>query len=341
MHIARPAPLVPSVLPDGRGPLRALSARTAGIASVAASLPPNRVANEEIASRIGVTPEWIVQRTGIRERRLAGEGASLTALAADAGRKALDAAGMRGADLDLVLVASFTQDELLPNAAPLVAGELGAGRAATCDLGAACTGFLTGLTLAAAQIESGRAGAALVIGADLLSRVTDRFDRTTAALFADGAGAAVVSAGGPGRIGGVILRSDADAAAGIVATREERLIRLEGHDVYRAAVSRLTEMTREALAADDLDTDDVDLFVFHQANGRITRAVAACLGLRDDQVVDCIAEQGNTAAATLPLALCHAAASGTLRRGARVLLAATGAGLMYGAGILEWDGDAA
>jgi 3-oxoacyl-[acyl-carrier-protein] synthase-3 len=315
--------------------------RIAGVASVAASLPPNRVANEEIAARIGVTPEWIVERTGIRERRLAGEGASLTALAADAGRKALAAAGVDGADIDLVLVASFTQDELLPNAAPLVAEELGAGGAAACDLGAACTGFVTGLALAAAQIESGRAHYALVIGADLLSRVTDRFDRTTAALFADGAGAAVVGAGGPGRIGGTILRSDASAAAGIVATQEERLIRMQGHDVYRAAVSRLSEITREVLAADGLGIDDVDLFVYHQANARITRAVGERLGLPSERVVDCVAEQGNTAAATLPLALCHAAANGTLRAGARVLLAATGAGFMYGAGLIEWAGEAA
>jgi 3-oxoacyl-[acyl-carrier-protein] synthase-3 len=324
--------------PSLRAPAPHRGAQVAGIASVAAALPPDRVPNDEIAARIGVTPEWIVARTGIRERRRASAGASLTALAAEAGRKALDAAGVDGADVDLVLVATFTQDELLPNAAPLVASELGARGAAACDLGAACTGFITGLALAAGQIESGRVRTALLIGADLLSRVTDGYDRQTAALFADGAGAVLLGAGGPGRIGTTILRSDASAASTIVAGRDERLIRMEGHDVYRAAVGCLSEITLETLEAEGLGVGDIDLFVYHQANARITRAVGARLGLPAERVVDCIAEQGNTAAATLPLALCHAAAEGKLRPGARVLLAATGAGFVYGAGVVDWDG---
>ena len=323
--------------PRHRAPARR-EAGVAGIASVAAALPPHRVHNEEIAARIGVSPEWIAGRTGIRERRRAAEGASLTALAAEAGRRALDAAGVDGADVELVLVATFTQDELLPNAAPLVAGELGADGAAACDVGAACTGFMTALSLGAAQVESGRVRNALVIGADLLSRVTDHDDRKTAALFADGAGAALISADGPGRIGRTIVRSDASAAQAIVACRDERLIRMQGHDVYRAAVGCLSDITLELLAAEGLTTDDIDLFVYHQANARITRAVGERLDLPAGRVVDCIAEQGNTGAATLPLALSHAAASGMLRAGDRVLLAATGAGFIYGAGLVEWDG---
>ena len=327
--------------PSHQGPVPRPAVPVAGIASVAAVLPPDRVANDEIAARIGVTPEWIVARTGIRERRRASAGASLTALAAQAGDKALAAAGVDGAEVDLVLVATFTQDELLPNAAPLVAAELGAGGAAACDLGAACTGFITGLSLAAAQIECGRARTALVIGADLLSRVTDGHDRQTAALFADGAGAVLLGAGGPGRVGTTILRSDPSAAGTIVAGRDERLIRMEGHDVYRTAVNSLTEITRETLEADGLGVADIDLFVYHQANARITRAVGARLGLPAERVVDCIGGHGNTGAATLPLALCHAAAEGRLRPGARLLLAATGAGFVYGAGIVDWDGEAA
>jgi 3-oxoacyl-[acyl-carrier-protein] synthase-3 len=310
----------------------------AGIASIAAALPPHRVLNEEIAARIGVSPDWIVERTGIRERRHADTRATLTALAAEAGRRALEAAGVDGGDVELVLVATFTQDELLPNAAPLVAGELGARGAAACDVGAACTGFMTALSLGAAQVESGRVGNALVIGADLLSRVTDRQDRKTAALFADGAGAAFISAGGPGRVGRTIVRSDTSAAQAIVAGRDERLIRMQGHDVYRAAVGCLSDITFELLDAESLTVDDIDLFVYHQANARITRAVGERLGLPAGRVVDCIAEQGNTGAATLPLALSHAAANGMLRAGDRVLLAATGAGFIYGAGLVEWDG---
>lgn len=316
-------------------------AAVAGIASVAAALPPDRVANDEIAARVGVTPQWIEARTGIRERRRAAAGASLTALAAEAGQRALDAAGVDGADVDLVLVATFTQDELLPNAAPLIASQLGARGAAACDLGAACTGFVAGLSLAAAQIESGRARTALLIGADLLSRVTDGGDRQTAALFADGAGAVVLGAGGPGRIGTTLVRSDASAAGSIVAGRDERLIRMEGHDVYRTAVRSLSQITLETLDAEGLGLGDVDLFVYHQANARITRAVGRRLGLPAERVVDCIGEQGNTGAATLPLALCHAAAEGRLRPGTRALLAATGAGFVYGAAVVEWDGEAA
>jgi 3-oxoacyl-[acyl-carrier-protein] synthase-3 len=295
------------------------------------------VLNAEIAARIGVAPDWIVERTGIRERRHA-QGGSLTALAVEAGAKALRAAGVRGEDVELVLVATFTQDELLPNAAPLVAGELGARGAAACDIGAACTGFMAALSLGAAQVESGRVSNALIIGADLLSRVTDAHDKKTAALFADGAGAAFISADGPGRIGRTIVRSDANAAQAIVATSDERKIRMQGHDVYRAAVNCLSTITLELLEAERLDIDDIDLFVYHQANARITRAVGERLGLPAHRVVDCIAEQGNTGAATLPLALNHAAAHGMLRPGDRVLLAATGAGFIYGAGLVEWDG---
>ena len=309
----------------------------AGIASVAAVLPPDRVRNDEIAERIGVSPEWIVERTGIRERRKAAEGASLTELAAEAGRRALAAAGADPASVELVLVATLTPDSLLPNAAPLVAGALGIRGAAACDVGAACTGFMTALSLAAAQVETGRVRNALVIGADLLSRVTDRDDRKTAALFADGAGAVFITAHGPGRIGRTIVRSEPESAQAIVACREERLIRMQGHEVYRAAVGYLSDVTLELLDAEGLTIDDVDLFVYHQANARITRAVGERLGLPADRVVDCISEQGNTGAATLPLALGHAAANGMLRPGDRVLLAATGAGFIYGAGLVEWN----
>ena len=176
--------------PGLQAPVRR-EAGVAGIASVAAALPPHRVPNDEIAERIGVSPEWIVERTGHPRAPARAAAASLTALAAEAGRKALDAAGVDGADVELVLVATFTQDELLPNAAPLVAGELGARGAAACDVGAACTGFMAALCLGAAQVESGRVANALIIGADLLHRVTDSTDRKTAALFADGAGAAL------------------------------------------------------------------------------------------------------------------------------------------------------
>src|ERR671931_1055617 len=202
----------------------------AEIASVAMAVPERTVKNGPIARRLGISEDWITKRTGVRERRIAGPEERLTAFAAEAGAVALERAGVGAADLDLVLVATMAADELSPNAAPLVAHELGATRAGALDVGAACTGFLGALGLAAAQIESGRAERAVVIGADVLSRITDPSDRGTAALFADGAGAAVVAASSNGaNVGPVLLRADGGGAAAIRATHDERLIRMQGH----------------------------------------------------------------------------------------------------------------
>jgi 3-oxoacyl-[acyl-carrier-protein] synthase-3 len=318
-----------------------LPGQAASITGIGTALPPGKVSTRAIAARLGIDADWIVQRTGIRERRIAGEGETLTALAIAAGKRALDAASIEGADLDLVLVATMTPDRLLPNAAPLVAAGVGANRAFACDLGAACTGFLTGLALATGQIESGRAQHALVIGADLMSRVTDDTDCKTAGLFADGAGAAVVGAGGAGGIDQVLLRSDARQAECIVIDTDERLIRMKGQDTFRAAVDSLSEVTLETLAAAGLETGEVDLFAYHQANARITSAVGERLGLPTDRVVDCIELLGNTSAATLPLALDHAHRDGRLKPGSRVLIAAFGAGFVWGAGLIRWEGSVA
>lgn len=316
----------------------AASRAGASIASVGTALPARRVGTDEVAARLGIEPGWIVQRTGISERRFVSDGDSLTMLAIEAGERALAAAGIEAAELDLVLVATFTADRLLPNAAPLVAEGLGARRALACDIGAACTGFLSGLALACGQIESGRARRALVIGADVLSRVTDHSDRKTAGLFADGAGAVVVGTDGAGELGRFLLRSDARRADCIVADHDERLIRMHGQDTFRAAVDALSDVTVEALEAEGLGLEEIDLFVYHQANARITRAVGERLSLPAERVIDCIERLGNTSAATLPLALDHALAEGRLRPGDRVLLAAFGAGFTWGAGILTWNG---
>ena len=316
----------------------ALGTATASIAAIGTALPGRVVGTEEIAGRLGIDPSWIVQRTGVRARRRATDGESLTELAAEASRSALAAAGVDAAQLDLVLVATLTQDGLLPNAAPLVADAIGARGAFACDLGAACTGFLSGLALAAAQIESGRARYALVVGADLLSRITDHDDRKTSGLFGDGAGAAVLGSGGEGSVDRLILRSDARQSQCIVASHEERLIRMRGQDTFRAAVDALSAITEEVLEAEGLSAGEIDLFVFHQANARITRAVGERLGLPPERVVDCIERLGNTSAATLPLALAEADRDGTLRRGDRVLLAAFGAGFVWGGGLIRWEG---
>jgi 3-oxoacyl-[acyl-carrier-protein] synthase-3 len=309
----------------------------AGIAALGTALPERVVGNAPIAARLGVTEHWIESRTGIRERRVAGPGQTFTSLAAAAGRDAIRRAELDPAELDLVLVATMSQDDLLPNAAPLVADAIGATAAGSLDVGAACTGFLAALALAAGQVESGRARHVLVIGADLMSRFVNRDDRRTAALFGDGAGAVVVGpSDGLGRIGPVVLRSDGSAAELITVRRATGLIHMEGHETFRLAVAALTEVTRDAAAAADLGIEDIDLFVYHQANGRILNAVAERLELEGQRVVDCIGGLANTSAASIPLALARAAEDGRLVTGSRVLLAAVGAGFTWGATTIDW-----
>ena len=310
--------------------------RTAGIAGLGAALPPDAVGNDQIARRIGVDGEWIERRTGIRSRRRAGRGTTVASLAAAAGAEALMSAGVDAEQLDLVLVATLSPDDLTPNTAPRVAHALGAARAGAIDVGAACTGFVSALHLGAATIEAGRAEHVLVIGAEIMSRFLDHDDKRTAGLFGDGAGAALLSAGDHGRVGPVVLGADGAAAALIQARHDEQLIRMDGHGTYLRAVAALTASTREVVALCDLELSDIDLFVYHQANGRILSAVGEALGLRPDCVYDAIAELGNTSAASVPLALTRASREGLLAPGDRVVLGAVGAGLTWGATVVEW-----
>jgi 3-oxoacyl-[acyl-carrier-protein] synthase III len=316
--------------------------QTATIVSVAIDLPDERVTSAELAASLGISEDWILSRTGIRERPRARPDERLSDYAARAGARALEAAGIRGEDVDLVIVATLSQDELTPNAAPLVAHALGADRAGAFDIGAACTSFLSGLAVGAAQIESGRVEHVLLIGADFITRITDYTDRRTAPLFADAAGAAVLGRGGGerGAIGPVVLGADGSAAPLLYATQKERKIKMDGPEVFRHAVARMGDVTQAAVAEAGLTLQDIDLFVYHQANARITRALGDRLGLEPRRVVDCIATLGNASAATLPLALASAQRDGRLRPGARVLLSAFGAGFTWGGGVIEWGSNA-
>jgi 3-oxoacyl-[acyl-carrier-protein] synthase III len=310
----------------------------ARIAGVAMALPQRLVSNEQIAAGLGVDANWIAKRTGTRERPWAISGERLSELAADAGRAALERAGVDARDLDLVLVATSTADEITPNAAPLVAGLIGADRVGALDVGAACTGWLSALAMACGQIESGRAEHALVVGADFLSRFLDFSDRATAPLFADGAGAAVVSATDEpgGRIGPIVLRTDASGSDLIRLDRGD-LIRMNGHESFRAAVASMSDVTTEALASCNCRPEDIALFVYHQANSRIIRAVGERLGLPADRVVDYVDRFANASTATLPIALSVAESEGRLRTGDLVLLAAFGGGLTWGATVVQWS----
>ncbi|MBV8430657.1 MAG: beta-ketoacyl-ACP synthase 3 [Solirubrobacterales bacterium] len=312
-------------------------ARRAGIRSVAMAVPERRVSNQEIAARLDVDADWIAKRTGTSERPWAVEGERLSHFAAQAATAALERAGVDPHQVDLVLVATSTADEITPNAAPLVAGLIGADSAGTADLGAACTGWLAGVSLACGHIESGRARHAVVVGADFLSRFLDLTDRSTAPLFADGAGAAVVSVveGEPGSIGPVLLRAD-PAGADLIRLERGQMISMQGQETFRAAVSRLAEVSVQALEAAGRELADVDLFVYHQANSRIIRSVGQRLGLDPDRVVDYVGRFGNSSTATLPIALSVAEAEGRLQSGDTVLLATFGGGFTWGATVIQW-----
>jgi len=314
--------------------------RTAAVLGLGHHLPETAVSNLPIAERLGIDEGWIVKRTGIRSRRHAMPSERLSDLAIAAARAAIDEAGIDPAALDAVLVATTSADDLLPNAAPLVATDLGAGRANAFDVGAACTGWVSALSAGAGMIESGRAETVLVVGVDALSRFTDFDDKRTAALFGDAAGAVVLGPEGEGAVGPFVFGSDATLADAIVIGREDALIRMDGHATFNAAVAALSQSSRDACSLAGTDLSQVDLFVFHQANGRITRAVAERLGLPEERVADYVAETGNTSAASIPLALAFAREDGRLHAGDTVLVAAVGAGFTWGATVIEWGGAA-
>jgi 3-oxoacyl-[acyl-carrier-protein] synthase-3 len=322
---------------------RPQGARTATIMSVAAELPEGRLTTAELAKRLGISEDWIISRTGIRERRQARPDERLTDYAIRAGAAALARAQVDAGELDMVIVATMTPDELTPNTAPLVAHALGAHQAGAFDVGAACTAFLTGLALGAAQIESGRADHVLLVGADFITRITDYEDKRSAPLFADATGAVVLGlAGGSGAasgaIGPIVLLADGSHGSTIVATHAERKLKLDGPEVFRNAVARMREVTVEAVARAGLQLDDIDLFVYHQANARITKALGEKLELPPERVVDCIETLGNSSAATLPVALAVAEQDGRLRPGSKVLVSAFGAGFTWGGGVITWPG---
>lgn len=308
----------------------------AAVISVGTSVPQGIVESAEIEARLGLSADWIERRTGIRARHVAAPHERVDMHATIAASIALERAGVDSADLDLVLVATSTSDELMPNTAPLVAHALGATKAGAFDIGAACSGFITALATGAAMIDSGRASCVVVIGADFMSRLVDPADRGTSAVFADGAGAMVLVASGQNRIGPIVLGHEGDTAGVIRVDRSDQIIRMAGHETFKIAVARLSEATEEAAAAAGIALEEIDLFVYHQANARILTAVGERLGLPTHRVVDSIGKLGNTSAATLPLALEYSLEAGQLRDGDRVLLGAFGAGFVWGATVLQW-----
>ena len=330
----RSATLVEAARADGTG------TRTASVLGLGHHLPETVVSNRPIAERLGIEEGWIEKRTGIRSRRHAMPHERLSDLAIEAGRAAVEDAGIDPAELDAVLVGSTSQDEITPNAAPFVATALGARRANAMDIGAACTAFVTALSVGTSLIEAGRAETVLVVGADALSRFTDFDDKRTAALFGDGAGAVVLGNQEGGGVGPFVFGSDSELAEAIIADRKDQVLRMDGHTTFNAATAALVNSTRDACERAGVELDDVDLFVYHQANARITKAVAEKLELPMERVADYIADIGNTSAASIPLALAMAREEDRLHPGDTVLVAAVGAGFTWGGAVLEWGGPA-
>ncbi len=322
--------------------------RTTTVAGLGTALPVDVVENATIAERLGVAEGWIERRTGISRRHRVSGDERVATLAASAATAALADAGIPAAAVDLILLATLASDDITPACAPEVAHLIGAHDAGAYDIGAACTGFVAAVATAGAFLESGRADTVLVITSEVLSRFIDPDDRRTAALFGDGAGAVVLTAGvasadadataGPvTAVGPAVLGSDGGQAEVIRCTRESQVIAMDGHNTFLAAVTRMAESTIDACTAAHLTLADIDLFVYHQANSRILQAVADRLGLPAERVVNAIGDLGNTSAASIPLGLAHAREAGRLRAGDRVLCAAFGAGLTWGACVLNWS----
>jgi len=322
-----------------------------GIRSVARGtgsyLPEHILTNEELARRIDTSDEWIVQRTGIRQRHIAAEGELTSHLALKAAERALADAGFTASDIDLIVLATATPDQTFPATAVTVQAELGITRGAAFDLQAVCSGFVFGLATADAFLKSGAFERALVIGAETFSRILDWEDRGTCVLFGDGAGALVLEAvqADDAHGAGLLtshLRSDGRHRSklfvdgGPSSTGTVGHLRMEGREVFKHAVGMITDVIEDAFAATGESAQSIDWFVPHQANRRIIDASAQKLGIAPAKVVTTVDHHGNTSAASIPLALDLAVRDGRIRRGDLVLLEAMGGGFTWGSALLRW-----
>lgn len=317
------------------------------IVGCGAYLPERIVSNGDLAARLDTSDEWIRQRTGIAERRVAADGELTSDLAFRAAQGALADAGMSGSDIDLIVLATATPDNTFPATATKVQARLGMHRGAAFDIQAVCAGFIFALATADNALRLGQARTALVIGAETFSRILDWEDRGTCVLFGDGAGALALRAAtdtGP-RSRGVLsthLHSDGRfydilyVDGGPSSTGQSGHLRMEGREVFRQAVQHLSDVVDETLTANGLSVADIDWLVPHQANSRIIDGVARKLGLANEKIVSTIAHHANTSAASIPLALAEAVANGSIRPGNLVLLEALGGGLSWGASLVRW-----
>lgn len=317
--------------------------RRSVILGVGSALPRRRVTNEEIAQTVDTSDEWIVERTGIRSRYVAGEGETTATLAVEAARRALEDAGIEARDIDLIVLATATPDQTFPSSATKVQATLGIADCIAFDVHAVCTGFLYALTVADSMLRAGNAKRALVIGAETFSRILDWQDRATCVLFGDGAGALVLDAQ-DSESGILATRLHADGRhndllfvdGGPSTTGTVGKLRMKGREVFRHAVVNLAGVLNEVLEDAGLSAENVDWVVPHQANARILEATAKKLGLPSHKVVVTVDKHANTSAASVPLALDTAVKDGRIKRGDIVVLEAMGGGFTWGAAALRY-----
>ena len=329
--------------------MSSITPRYSRITGTGSYLPPNRVSNEALAAQLArdgveTSDDWIVERTGIRARYFAAPDVTSSELAVHAARHALEAAGRTAADIDLIIVATSTPDMVFPSTACILQNKLGAFGAAAFDVQAVCSGFVYGLTIADSMIRSGSASRALVIGAEVFSRILDFKDRTTCVLFGDGAGAVVLEASEQPGILATDLHADGRhveilCVPGNVSGGQvlgDPLLKMDGQAVFKLAVGVLESAARAVLLKAGRSEADIDWLIPHQANIRIMQSTARKLKLPMDKVVVTVAEHGNTSAASIPLALDVAVRRGQVKRGDTVMLEGVGGGFTWGAVLLDF-----
>jgi 3-oxoacyl-[acyl-carrier-protein] synthase III len=325
----------------------------AEMVSVGVAVPPGVLTNADLTRMLDTSDQWIVERTGIRERHIARPDQSVAMLSCEASVKALDHAGLTARDIDAIVLATATPDRLLPSTACDLQALIGADRAVAFDISAACPGFVFATAVAEGMIAAGQSEVVLVVGAEKLSTITDFQDRSTAILFGDGAGAAVIrrARGEDGRgILSTFLKSDgklapllyipgggaADPISEKVVCERSHYMKMAGREVFKAAVLAMAEACDEAMRRAEVTPDEVDLLIPHQANVRIIEATAKHAGMPMEKVMVNVDRYGNTSSASIPLALDQAIAEGRVKRGSLLLLVAFGAGFTWGSSVIRW-----
>ena len=314
------------------------------ITGLGCKVPDRVVTNEELAQYVDTSDEWIRERTGIRERRMATKEEALSDLALPAARAALEGAGIGGSDIDLLIVATVTPDMAFPSTAALLADTLGARDAAAYDLSAGCTGFMYALAQAYGMLAGGLSKRALVVGGDILSRILDWEDRSTLVLFGDGVGAVVMEAASEQGFLGFELGADGGGGASLwlpgsgsrLFEEPERYVKMNGREVFKFATRILVQSAQDLLDRCGISIDEVDVYVPHQANVRIIDYATKKLGVPSERVVVNVDRYGNTSSGSIPLALADAVADGRLQPGKLVLMTGMGAGLTWGSALMRW-----